>query len=42
MIKPYMEIIDDDVRQQFEANLMMAIVFKFNCTSLPEDVVVED
>ncbi len=38
----YMEMIDDDVRQQLEANLMMAIVFKFDCKSLPEDVVVED
>lgn len=35
------EIIDDDIRQHIEAALMLQIVYKFDCISLPAGETLE-
>ena len=37
-----MEIIDDEIRQQIEIKLMLQIVDKFDCKSLPDGEVLEE
>ena len=36
------EIVDDEIRQQIEIKLMLQIVNKFDCTSLPDGEVLEE
>lgn len=36
------EIIDDEIRQQIEIKLMLQIVNKFDCRSLPDGEVLEE
>lgn len=37
-----MEIIDDEIRQQIEIKLMLQIVNKYDCKSLPDGEVLEE
>lgn len=37
----YNEYVDDEIRQQIEVKLMMQIVYKFDCQSMPEGETLE-